>query len=143
WLVHGLYDWDWDIPGVTVPALVFLGLLAARPGAEGVLARRAAPFGQPEPEGQLLRIAALAALAGVLCAFIVSAVLPAWSDSQTSAAAEATGGKATPAQLQAGAAKAELAAKLNPLAVEPLFVSAAIAQGRGRLLDARNFILEA
>mgnify|MGYP001355753031 CR=1 FL=1 len=26
--VHSLYDWDWNIPAVTLPALVFLGVLA-------------------------------------------------------------------------------------------------------------------
>jgi O-antigen ligase len=33
WFVHALIDWDWDIPGVTVPALVFLGVLGARSAA--------------------------------------------------------------------------------------------------------------
>ena len=46
WLVHGLVDFDWDIPGVTVPALLFLGVLVAIParrdagGAIAVAARR-------------------------------------------------------------------------------------------------------
>ena len=31
WIVHGLVDWDWDIPGVTVPPLLFLGVLVAYP----------------------------------------------------------------------------------------------------------------
>src|SRR5215218_4096952 len=31
WLGHGLVDWNWDIPGVTVPVLLFLGVLAAAP----------------------------------------------------------------------------------------------------------------
>src|SRR5262249_12474931 len=32
WVVHGFVDWDWDIPGVTLPAMAFLGVLAARYG---------------------------------------------------------------------------------------------------------------
>jgi cytochrome c-type biogenesis protein CcmH/NrfG len=79
----------------------------------------------------------------LLCTFVMSAVLPALSQSQTSAATAAGGGKTTAAQLEAAAAKADLAAKLDPLAVEPLFVSSAIALGRGRILDARDFLLEA
>ena len=31
WLVHGLIDWDWDIPGVTIPALALLAVAAAIP----------------------------------------------------------------------------------------------------------------
>ena len=31
WTLHGFYDWDWDIPGVTFPALMLLGVAAARP----------------------------------------------------------------------------------------------------------------
>ena len=32
WLVHAAYDWDWELPGVTVPALLCAGavLVAAR-----------------------------------------------------------------------------------------------------------------
>jgi hypothetical protein len=29
WLVHGLVDWDWDIPGVTLPALLLLAVAVA------------------------------------------------------------------------------------------------------------------
>ena len=35
WLVHGFFDWDWDIPGVTLPALAFMGLLCALGGRAG------------------------------------------------------------------------------------------------------------
>ena len=31
WGIHMWFDWDADIPGVTLPLLVFLGVLAARP----------------------------------------------------------------------------------------------------------------
>ena len=31
WGVHMWFDWDSDIPGVTLPLLIFLGVLAARP----------------------------------------------------------------------------------------------------------------
>ncbi len=31
YVVHGVVDFDWDIPGVTIPALVFMGVLVAVP----------------------------------------------------------------------------------------------------------------
>ena len=40
WTVHSFVDFDWDIPGVTVPALLFLGVLAASPGRREGRARR-------------------------------------------------------------------------------------------------------
>lgn len=141
WFVHGLVDWDWDIPGVTVPALVFLGVLCGLPARAAP--RRAEPFVDPEPGGLGVRLGAIAAAAVVLAGFVMSALLPAWSDSKTSDAAIAVGAAATPAELQRAAADADLAAKLDPLAARPLFVASAIAQGRGRLLDARRFLLEA
>ena len=33
WAVHCLYDWDWEIPGVTLPALAAFALAAARLGS--------------------------------------------------------------------------------------------------------------
>jgi tetratricopeptide (TPR) repeat protein len=79
----------------------------------------------------------------VLCAFIASAVLPAWSQNRTEAAQTSLSEEPTAAQRERAAAQVELAARLDPLAVEPLFVAAAIAQGRDRLLDARRYLLQA
>jgi hypothetical protein len=135
WLVHGLVDWDWDIPGVTVPALMFLGVLVATPWAPrgGPPAIRSATG----TRGMALALACIAA--GLL---IVSAGLPMLADEKASSA-QAVSKDAGPAELQDAAAQAELAARLDPTAVRPLLASAAIAQGRGRLLDARGFLLEA
>ncbi len=33
WLVHASLDWDWEMPGVTLPALTLAGMLVARAGA--------------------------------------------------------------------------------------------------------------
>ncbi len=144
WLVHGIVDWDWDIPGVTVPALIFLGLLVARPG--GAPRRRpAALFHDPESANRGIggRSLAMGVTALALCAYGASAILPAWSDSKTSAAQEAIGAEPDPAALERAATQAELAARLDPLTVRPLFVGASIAAGRGRLLDARKLLLDA
>src|SRR5439155_22268359 len=35
WLAHGLYDWDLDIPGASIPAFAFLGVLAGRARFDG------------------------------------------------------------------------------------------------------------
>jgi tetratricopeptide (TPR) repeat protein len=135
WAAHSLVDWDWDIPGVTVPVLIFLGVLAARPPA-----REEPPAAVVEPG--VARWIALGATSLVLAAAIASAVLPAWSSSKTDAALRAVEAR-TPQRLEDGAADAELAASLDPLAVRPLLAAASIAEARGRVLEAREHLLEA
>ena len=132
WVAHSLYDWDWDIPGVTVPMLIGLGVVAARPAV------RAAPWRTPGARG--------AALAGMVVALVlagVSVALPALAEERTAAALERAGGEASDAALADAAATAEFAASLNPLAVEPLFAAASIAERRGRLDEARRLLLRA
>src|SRR3954453_2088467 len=65
WIVHGLVDWDWDIPAVTLPPLIFLGVLAASGGERR---RDAAPFAAPDERGFGARAFVLAAVALALCA---------------------------------------------------------------------------
>lgn len=132
YLAHGFYDWDWDIPGVTVPALLMLGVLAARPGA--VVAR---------PARDAVRPLLLAGGAVALLAFAASAALPAWSDSKSAAALASLRDGSSAGELEDAAAEAELAARLNPLAVEPLIAAATIAQRRGRVLEQRRLLLRA
>ena len=134
WGVHALADWDWDIPGVTVPVLLFLGVLAARRPR----VRPAAALAEPSAARWL----ALGAGCLVLAAFAVSSVLPAWSSSRTDSALRAVEAR-TPERLEDGARDAELAADLDPLAVRPLFAAASIAEARGRALEARAHLLEA
>ena len=42
WIAQSFFEWTWDIPGVTLPMFVGLGVLAARPraGAPGVIRAR-------------------------------------------------------------------------------------------------------
>ena len=135
WLVHGLVDWDWDIPGVTVPVLIFLGVLAAAPW-------------QPRGTAPALRSAtgtrglALALACVCLGLIVVSAGLPMVAD-QKASAAQAVSKDAGPGELQDAAANADLAARLDPTAVRPLLAAAALAEGRDRLLHARRFLLDA
>jgi O-antigen ligase/polysaccharide polymerase Wzy-like membrane protein len=146
WLVHGLVDWDWDFPGVTLPALLALGVLCALPATATATASprgRVGPFGEPEPSGLGLRMVGLAAATLLLVSCMVSSALPAWSNSKSENAGIGVTSEPTPEQLERAAAQAELAARLDPLAVRPLFVASSIAQGRGRLLDSRQYLLQA
>jgi len=135
WVAHGLVDWDWDIPGVTIPALIFLGVLAGTPWR---------PHSQAPPDHRAIGTrGALVALACVAAGLlVVSAGLPMIAD-QKASAAQAISTNAGPGELEAAAAEADLAARLDPTAVRPLFAAAAIAQGRDRLVDAQEYLLDA
>ena len=138
WLVHGVIDWDWDIPGVSVPALLFLGVLVAIPRRD---LRRQLPTDPPQrPVGS--RGVALVAACLLLGLAIVSAWLPALADSKTDSAL-LVGTDSGDAERRRATAQAELAARLDPTSVRPLLAAASLAEGRGRLLDARNYLLEA
>ena len=131
WVAHGFYDWDWNIPGATLPALVLLGVLAGGPGG----ARRA------RATGSAALIVAGAAL--VLSLVAASALLPAWADGKAADAQVAVRAGSDDAVLAEAAAQADLAARLDPLALRPLLASSAIARRRGRLLESRGFLLKA
>lgn len=125
WGVHMWVDWDWDIPAVTLPMLVFLGVLAARPRAEP------APAGH-ERRSLASRVAVLGAGTVVGGAFLLSAVFPALADSWNSQAlTEAS--KGDRADLADAAKKAASAKRLNPFSIEPVFTYAVIARQRGQL----------
>jgi hypothetical protein len=132
WLVHGVVDWDWDIPGVTLAPLIFLGLLAARPSAP----RRTDPFPDPEERGAPGRSLAVALAALLLCGALASTILPAIAQSRTDAAETAS-------NPDTAARDATVAARLNPVAVRPLIDAAAIEVRRGRLVEARKRLLDA
>jgi predicted Zn-dependent protease len=72
----------------------------------------------------------------VLCAAVASAALPAISQSRTEAAETAS-------SPDTAARDADVAARLNPVAVRPLIVASSIAVRRGRLVEARRDLLEA
>jgi hypothetical protein len=145
WLVHGFVDFDWDIPGVTVPALLFLGVLVATP-------RRDEPRGgdpgtpvAPVPDGGRHvgpRATALGVACVVLGVVIVSSLLPAWADSKATSAV-AVSREAGEAELRDAAAEADAGARLDPTSVTSLLAAADLAQNRNRLLDARGFLLQA
>ena len=131
WGVHSGFEWNWDIPAVTMPMLLCLGVLAARPPGSSAGPVRA-------------RGAALAGVALAAVCFAVSAALPAIAATQTTAALAAVGrDDVSEGQLEDAASQADLAARLNPLAADPLVAAADIAERRKRLEEARAYLLQA
>lgn len=132
WVVHGAYDWDFDIPGATLPALAFLGVLAGRDQVERAPVR-----------GGAGRAWALVGVTAGACAIALSALLPAWADCLTRHALDRVSVRDRRASLGAAARDAELAARLNPIAADPLLTLASIDRARGRPLDARAAVVRA
>ncbi len=144
WLVHGAFDWDWDIPAVTFPPLLFLGVIAAAPPPSlpprrDRLSTAALTAGRPAS----LPAVALVFVSLLLVAVAVSAILPAWSQSKALNAIASVGDSATPAQLQRAAAAADLASRLDPLSDQAPIDAATIAARRGSPADQRRYLLEA
>ena len=73
WSAHSLYDWDWEIPAVTLPALIAL-CAAAAPSPRGL-----AP---PRPLRGAPALLAGAAAALAAAAIATSAALPALSQGE-------------------------------------------------------------
>ena len=86
WVAQSPFEWTWDIPAATLPMLLALGVLAARP---------APPRRTPARAGVLLGAAAAAAL------LAVSVALPALARWQTDRALEARPGTPPPASCAA------------------------------------------
>lgn len=121
WVAQSPFEWTWDIPAATLPMLVALGVLAgsgpARPGRHG---------------GAL--VVTGTAVAAVLLA--ISVALPQLSRWQTDRALRLRSG-------ERAARAADLAARLNPVATEPLLAAADVAERRGRTEEARRYLLRA
>jgi len=131
WSVQSLVEWSWDIPAVTLPMLVSLGVLAARPVRGGARPVRA-------------RAGVLAAVAAGFVLFALSAALPAIARTQVdSALITVDRDSPSDAELADAAAQAELAARLNPLSTEALVAAADIATRRRRLDEAGRTLLRA
>jgi hypothetical protein len=127
--IHSLYDWDWNIPGVTLPALVFIGV---------VVGARRASDGPPSPDTPALatRGLRLVALTLWLCVFALSAVLPSLAASKAnSALIQAASGSSS--ALRSAQASAALASSLDPLSDAGMRAEATIAIHRGLLGRAR------
>jgi O-antigen ligase len=131
--LHSLYDWDWNIPAVSLPALIFIGVLAGsqRP-------RQAARIDWP---GLGARAAWLGGLTLWLCAFALSAVLPSVAASKASSALVEAASTA-PGALSSAQSSAALAASLDPFSDAGLRAEATVALHRGQLALARVYLRE-
>lgn len=128
WAVHSLIDWDWEIPAVTIPALVSVAVAAAPlPRGNKGPVRRSAPA--------MLAIASAAA--AVL--LVASVALPSMAETKRVESLRDAG----QGSLREADADADLAHKLNPLSVEPLFAEAGIARSRGEIERAASLLAEA
>jgi hypothetical protein len=134
--LHTLYDWDWDIPGVTLPALVMLGVLSGS-RAPGLRRDPRVPVAGPG-----LRATGVALLTVLMCLYCVSAVLPSLAQSDArKALVVAAGG--TSRDRQQAMALAKKATKLNPFSDAGLTAAATISVQAGRLAQARDYLFDA
>ena len=141
WGVHMWFDWDSDIPGVMLPLLVFVGVLAARPpGAPDAVEAVPPQEDARAPAGP--RAAGLLAGALILAALATSAYLPWLAEDKT---AEATLLSAVNDEraLREAAKRADEAMQLNPLAIDPVVAGISIAQKRGRYGEVADLVEEA
>ncbi len=136
WAVHCLYDWDWEIPAVTLPALIALAIAAAPYGPVSATASRRKASARI-PGGALLA-GATALVAAAVCA---SAALPSLAQDRRLDAELVSGNDQ--ASLDRAASNAALAHKLDPFAVDPLFASADVALRRGDSVAAQQFLEQA
>lgn len=135
--VHACYDWDSDIPGVTLPVIVFLGVLAgARRRREGERSPRLPAHGAG------VRLIALATLTLTLCVFATSVAIPTIAAGKASSAVNAASSSSS-TQLEHAQADARVASSLDPLSTAGPRAEAAIAIHRGRPALARADLLEA
>ena len=127
WAIHSLIDWDWEIPAVTIPALVAAAVAASPTPSRELRATGRGP----------ISIAVAGGLAAVLLA--ASAAFPSLAETKRVDSLSAAGS----GSLRGGASNAELARKLDPLSVEPLFAEAGIAQSRGNMSRAEELLVKA
>ncbi|HSO99338.1 MAG TPA: O-antigen ligase family protein [Solirubrobacteraceae bacterium] len=129
---HCLFDWGWDIPGVTMPALLCLGVLAGS-------AARTTQAGERPPRPRPLWLAILSA---ALCLGAISAAIPSLAASRARSALVAAAGASTP-HLGSSAAGARLAGQLDPLSDAGPLAAATIALHEGQRQRARRDLWDA
>jgi O-antigen ligase len=148
--VHACYDWDSDIPGVTLPMLVFAGALVGSAGfasrarsAEPVahLPTTLPPRGSGTP-GPGLRLVAIVVVALAMCAYALSVALPSLATDKASSAVLAAS-PGTPAALREADQQARVATRLDPLSDAGLLAEAIVAERRKQLSTARALYIQA
>ena len=128
WVLHGSVDWFWEIPALAAPAFGLLGL-AASPAAEPM---------DVSPTRVRPGVTSWVAVAGATAVAAVALVFPWLSRAYENAGAAGWRRDATQAY-----ARLDRAAKLNPLAAQPLLVKGSIALQKRDLLIAREALSRA
>lgn len=144
WAVHSLYDWDWEIPGVTLAALAAIAIAAAPPEGARVWPGTPRRWRSRAKTGPALGVP-LAILGALLAmALATSAALPAVSqEKHLDAQVKAGEAGADTAQVEDALSMALLAHKLNPLDTEALFVAADLEARLGNRARSEELDLEA
>jgi tetratricopeptide (TPR) repeat protein len=143
YVVHCLYDWDWDIPAVTLPVLAFVGVLAGDLARDRQLSTRPAAS-RPRPATPRVRVAtglAVVLAAVALAAFAASAVLPRLAATGTQRALATAGTSA--ASLRAALREATNATRIDPLSDAGPRAAATLVLRDGRPQPARRDLIEA
>jgi tetratricopeptide (TPR) repeat protein len=133
--VHAFYDWDWDMPGVTFPVMVFLGVLVGSGMGRGAV--------RGSQRGAGIRGLALGVCTLVLCAYAISALLPSLAANKASAALTQAGAASSRTQLENALDTAELASRLDPLSDDGLAAAASVSLYLGSPSQARDYLLQA
>ncbi len=132
YVVHCCYDWDWNIAALSLPAFVFLGLLAAQPPGPRA----------PRSPRSTSRAVALSSATLWLCAFTMSVLLPQIAADKASAAL-VDASSTTPAGLAQAQANASAASELDPLSDQGLVAETSIATYRDQLARAVMYLHQA
>jgi hypothetical protein len=131
--VHCLYDWDWNIPALSIPALLFLGVVSGtRSGLHP--GRMRAGLG--------VRALGLTGASVFLCAVALSVAVPQLAADRASAALVLAAGP-TQAALRQAQADASLASQLDPLSDAGPVAQATIAERLSRPWMAEAYLREA
>jgi hypothetical protein len=133
--VHSLYDWDWDIPALAIPALVFLGTLVGGLGPPAGVVQRSEP-------SRVWRASACAVASACLALFAVSAVTPRLAASDSDRALVAASGTGRPA-LRFALARAVASSRIDPLSDAGLRAASTIALRQGSVRLARRLLATA
>jgi hypothetical protein len=140
--VHSLYDWDWDIPALTIPALVFLGtLVGTRDPRAGARGARAGAVVRSEPQ-RMTRASACAVASVFLTLFAVSAVAPRLAASEADQALVAASGSGRPT-LRFALARALTSSRIDPVSDAGLRAASTIALRSGRARMAQRLLASA
>ncbi|MGE4425353.1 MAG: O-antigen ligase family protein [Solirubrobacteraceae bacterium] len=154
WIVQAAVDWHFDLAGVTIPALIALGVAASAPGSwraarrpdgavvpasiEDLVERGEADPTRPAhlARGGLL----VATVLGTLTLAVVT-ILPLVGERLAQRANRALSGEPTPQRLQDATRDVALAADLDPVGLLPMSVGQKINLRRDNLLEARRLAI--